>query len=94
MRVVNNLATVKGLGPMEFTGREEDFQQWSKKTEAFFAGVIKASEMMLEWSAERVTDITTELMDLEFLPTSTNVERVVRNLEFVLQHGSHELSGK
>ena len=49
----NNLATaevrnetpifidVKGLGrPKEFTGREEDFQQWPKKTEALFAGVI------------------------------------------------------
>ena len=54
VRAINNLATgqvrkdtpslidVKGLGrPKEFTGREEDFQQWSKKTEAFLAGVIK-----------------------------------------------------
>ena len=61
VRVINNLATaqvrerppsligVKGLGrPKEFTGREEDFQQKSTKTEAFFAGVIKESEMMLE----------------------------------------------
>ena len=52
VRAINNLATaqvrketsslidVNGLGrPKEFTGREEDFQQWSKKTEAFFAGV-------------------------------------------------------
>ena len=38
---------MKGLGrPKEFTGREEDFQQWSKKTEAFFAGVIKESEIV------------------------------------------------
>ena len=56
VRAVNNLATaqvrkdtpslidVKGLGRLkEFTGREEDFQQWSKKTEACFAGVIKES---------------------------------------------------
>ena len=61
VRAINSLATaqvrkdtpslidVKGLGrPKEFTGREEDFQQWSKKTEAFFAGVIKESEMMLK----------------------------------------------
>ena len=61
VRAINDLATaqvrnatpslidVKGLGrPKEFTGREEDFQQWSKKTEAFFAGVIKESEMMLD----------------------------------------------
>ena len=45
VRAINNLATaqvrkdtpsliyVQGLGrPKEFTGREEDFQQWSKKT--------------------------------------------------------------
>ena len=68
VRAVNNLATaqvrkdtpslidVKGLGrPKEFTGREEDFQQWSKKTEAFLAGVTKGSEMMLEWAAEQPT---------------------------------------
>ena len=40
---------------------------------------------MLVWSAEQAAEITTELIDLEFLPTSTNVERGVRNLEFVLQ---------
>ena len=62
VRAINNLETVqvrkdtpslidvKGLGrPKEFTGREEDFQQWSKKTGALFAGVIKESEMMLGW---------------------------------------------
>ena len=63
---------------------KEYFQQWSPKTEAFFAGVIKESEMMLEWSAEEVTEITTGLIDLEFPPTSTNVERGVCSLEFVL----------
>ena len=40
---------------------------------------------MLEWSAEQATELTTEPIDLEFLPTSTNVERGGRNLEFVLQ---------
>ena len=55
-----SLIDVKGLGrPKEFTGREEDFQQWSKKTEAFFAGVIKESEKMLELAAEQLTEITT-----------------------------------
>ena len=64
---------MKGFGrPKEFTGREEDFQQWSKKTEAFFAGVIKESEMMLEWAAEQPTEITTTATDLEFSPTDTN----------------------
>ena len=72
---------MKGLGrPKEFTGMEEDCQQWSKKTEAFSAGVIK-----LVWSAEQVREITHEPIDLEFLPIATNVKRGVRNLEFVLQ---------
>ena len=77
MAAINNLATapvrkdtpglidVKGLGrPKEFTGREEDFQQWSKKKEAFFAGVTKESEM--EWAAEQPTEITTTAIDLAF----------------------------
>ena len=98
VRAINNLATaqvrkdtpslidMKGLGrPKEFTGREEDFQEWLKKTEAFFAGVIKESEMMLEWAAEQPTEITTTAIDLEFLPTDTNEDRGVQNLEFVLQ---------
>ena len=98
VRAISNLATaqvrkdtqslieLKGLGrPKEFTVREEDFQQWSNKTEAFFAGVIKDSEMMLEWAAERPTEITTTAIDLEFLPSETNEDRGVQNLEFVLQ---------
>ena len=98
VRAINNLATaqvrkdspslvdVKSLGrPKEFSGREEDFQQWSKKTEAFFAGVIKESEIMLEWAAEQTMEITTTAVDLEFLPSETNVDRGVQNLEFALQ---------
>ena len=98
MRAINNLATahvrkdtpsvidVEGLGrPTEFTGREEDFQRWSKKTEAFVAGVIKESETMLEWAAEQPTKMTTTAIDLEFLPTDANEDRGVQNLEFVLQ---------
>ena len=98
VRAINNLATaqvrkdtpslveVKGLGcPEEFTGREEDFQQWSKKTETFFAGVIMESEMMLGWAAEQPTEITTTAIDLEFLPTDTSEYRGVQNLEFELQ---------
>ena len=98
VQAINNLATaqvlkdtpslidVKGLGrPKEFSGKEEDFQQWSKKTDAFFAGVIKESEMMLEWAAEQTTEISTELINREFLPTATNQERLVQSLEFVLQ---------
>ena len=41
--------------------------------------------MMLEWSAEQAAEITTEPIDLEFFPTSTNQERGVQNLEFALQ---------
>ena len=69
VRAINNLSTaqvwkdtpsvvdVKGLGRlMEFIDFEEDFQQWSKKKEASFVGVIKESEMMLEWAAEQPTE--------------------------------------
>ena len=74
-----NLIDVNGLGrPKEFSGKEEDFQQWSKKTEAFFAGVIKESEMMLEWASEQPTEITTTAIDLEFLLTDTNEDRGVQ----------------
>ena len=87
-----NLIDVKGLGrPKESSGFEEDFQQLSKKMEAFFVGVIKESEMMLEWAAEQGTEITRHAIDLEFLPTNTNVERGVQNLEFVLQQMHTEL---
>ena len=72
-----SLIDVNGLGRLkEFTGKEEDFQRWSKKTEAFFGGVIKESETLLEWAAEQTTEITTELIDREFLPTATKQERV------------------
>ena len=94
LRAINNLATaqvrkdtpsltaVSVLGrPKEFSGKEEDFQQWSKKTEALFAGVIKESEMMLGWAAEQTTEIAT----VNFLPTATNQERGVQNLDFVQQ---------
>ena len=98
VRASNNLSTaqvrkdtpslidVKGLGrPKELTGREENFQQWSKKMEVFFAGVIKESERTLEWAAEQPTEITTTAIDLEFLPTDANADRGVQNLEFVVQ---------
>ena len=99
VRAINNLATaqvrkdtprhidVEGLGrPKEFTVKEEDFLQRPKKTEAFFAGVIKESEMMmLEWSVEHVAEITQEHVEWEFTPRATHVERGVSNLEFVLQ---------
>ena len=49
-----NLIDVKGLGRLkEFSGKENDFDLRSKKTEAFFAGVIKESEIMLELAAEQ-----------------------------------------
>ena len=82
-----SLIDVKGLGrPKEFSGKEEDFRQWSKKTEAFFAGVTKESEMMLEWAAEQAMEITTTAIDLEFLPTDSELWTVeCKNLEFVLQ---------
>ena len=64
---------------------QEDFQQWSKETKAFFAGMIKDSEMMLEWASDQTTEITKTAIDLEFLPTDMNEGRGVQNLEFILQ---------
>ena len=40
---------------------------------------------MVEWAAEQPTEITRTAIDLEFLPTDTNEDRGVQNLEFVLQ---------
>ena len=48
---------------------------------------------MLEWSAEQATEITETAVDLEFLPTVTNVERGVQNLEFLLQQRHTALIG-
>ena len=45
---------------------------------AFFAGVIKESEMMLVWSAEQTMELSTEFIDREFLPIMTNQERGVQ----------------
>ena len=40
---------------------------------------------MSEWAAEQTVEITTRAIDLEFLPSETNVDRGVQNMEFVLQ---------
>ena len=56
-----------------------------EKIEAFFAGVIVESEMMLVWAAEQPKEITMTAIDLEFLPTDANKDRGVQHLEFVLQ---------
>ena len=55
---------------------------------------------MLEWSAEQATEITTTAIDMEFLPTVTNVERGVRKpgvraaADAYSTHGSRELLSK
>ena len=92
-----SLIDVKGLGrPKEFSGKEKDFQQWSKKTEAFFAGVIQESEMMLEWAAEQTIEITMTSVNLEFLPSGESGQRCAKPGVCVAAdahgaHGSHEL---
>ena len=50
-------------------------------------GILSWSDqgIMLEWAAEQTTRIATEPINREFLPTATNQERGVHNLEFVLQ---------
>ena len=49
--------------------------------------------MMLEWSAEHVTEIMTNLRELEFLPTSTN-SGVRAAADAHSTRGSHEFSGE
>ena len=39
--------------PKEFSGKEEDFQQWLKEIQAFFAGEIKDSERLISSSCRR-----------------------------------------
>ena len=58
--------------PNEFSGKEEDLQHWSDDIKAFFAGVLKESKMMLDWTADQTMEITTTAIDLEFLPTESN----------------------
>ena len=113
VRAINNFSTaqvrkdtpspidVKGLGrPKEFSGREEDFQQWSKKMEAFFAGMIKESEMCWSGLLNRRRKSRQNSSTVSFLQTATNQERRVQNLEFRLQqmhttlNGSRELRGE
>ena len=56
--------------------------------------------MMLGWAAEQTTEITTELINREFLPTATNQDRGVHNLEVHCAAdaygacGSHESRGE
>ena len=110
---INNLATVQvrkdtpslivvnGLGRLkEFSCKEEDLQPWSKKTEAFFTGVIKESEMMREWAAEQTTEISTEPINREFLLIAANQGAkstkpgVCAAADAHNTHGSHELRGE
>ena len=52
---------------------------------------------MLEWAAEQATEITTTAIDLEFLPTDTNVDRMSAKpgvcvaADAYSAHGPHEL---
>ena len=41
--------------------------------------------MMLEWAVEQTTEITTTAIDLEFLPTESNKDPGLQNLDFILQ---------
>ena len=49
------------------------------------SGRRRLKHFLLEWGAELTTEITTELIDRQFLPTATNQDRGVQNLKFVLQ---------
>ena len=76
-----SLINTKDAGrPKVFSGKEEDFQQWARKTEAIFAGEIKESEMMLEWAADLSTEITKTAIDLECKTWSPSCTRCVQCL--------------
>ena len=86
-----SLFDVHDLGrPTRFSGQEEDFQHWSKETEAFFVGVTKESEMMLEWSPEQTTEISAEFIDREFPPSGTKKPGVRFAADAYGAYGSHE----
>ena len=85
LRESPNLIDVRGLGrPKEFSDQEEDFQQWSKSAEAFFAGVIKESEIMLHWAANRGRRLRVN-PSISSSCRLGNMWKEVQNLEFVLQ---------
>ena len=49
------------------------------------AARVQIAAAALEWSAEQMTEISTEFIDREFLPIRTNQERGAQHLEFTLQ---------
>ena len=101
---INNLATaqgkkdtpnpidVKGLGRRKaFSGKEEDCQQWSKKTEASFVGVILESETMLEWLAEQSSESRQSSMDFDERGARSAQSGVRAAADADSTRGSHEL---
>ena len=68
----DSLIYVKGLGrPKEISAKKKIFNSGRRRRRQFFTGVITEFEMMLEWSAELAAEITTEFIELEFLPKSS-----------------------
>ena len=66
--------------------------RWSKLSHNFNKSylhsklkLLRESRLALEWSAEQMTEISTEVIDREFLPIRTNQERGAQGLEFILQ---------
>ena len=97
-RFFPSLIDVKGVvRPKEFTEHEDEFQQWSKKTGAMLCWCDQGMWMMLKWTAEQLTEITTTAIDLEVL--ADGHERGWRSAKLGVcdaadahsTHGSHEL---
>ena len=53
--------------------------------DAQVAARVQIAAAALEWSAEQMTEISTEFIDRELLPIKTNQERGAQDLEFILQ---------
>ena len=99
VRAINNLATaqvrkdtqslidVKCLGlPKDFSGRG-GFSTVVEEDEGIVLGVIKESEMMLEWAAEQATEIT-------MWTGGRNLECVCVAADAYRAHAFHERRGE
>ena len=68
----------------ESSGKESGFQQWAKKTDAF-----QESEMVLEWALDQTMEITTTAIDLEFLLTDSNDQRILKTTSVEIVRNRH-----
>ena len=91
-----SLIDVKGLGRPKESSKEEDFQQWSKKTEAFFAGVIMVRDDVgvVNWTGVGSHNDSHRLgihADCDECGTMSSKPGACAVADAYSTHGSHEL---